>query len=78
MAAVAQAIREVDAYDHPIAAHLAAERPIPSHDQDEDWLGFTLNQHGHGDVDLDAAGYTRHLTATRDDHSSKERACTEA
>ena len=38
--AVAHAIREVNDYDHPITAHLTAERPIPSYNKHEDWLSL--------------------------------------
>ena len=60
---VALAIRDSDGYRQPITAHLTAERPIASYYQDEDWLDLTLNQHGHGDFDLSATHYLRHLAA---------------
>ena len=58
---VALAIRDADDYAHPLTAHLTAERPIPSYYQDEDWLTFTLNQQGHGDVDAAASHYRAFL-----------------
>jgi hypothetical protein len=58
---VALAIRDADDYHHPRTAHLTTERPIASYYQGEDWLTLTLNQHGHGDVDLSATHYRDHL-----------------
>jgi len=60
---VAVAIREADAYGHPLTAHLTAERPIPNDDQGETWLTLTLNQHGHGDMDLGTTHYRDHIAA---------------
>jgi hypothetical protein len=58
---VAQAIRDIDGYAHPITAHLTNERPLASYYQDEDWLSFTLNQLGHGDFDMSASHYVEHF-----------------
>jgi hypothetical protein len=58
---VALAIRDADDYQHPRAAHLTAERPLADYYQGEEWLTFTLNQHGHGDFDLSPSHYTHHL-----------------
>lgn len=60
---VAHAIQEADDYRHPITAHLTNERPLPSYYQDEDWLSFTLNQLGHGDLDMTSRHWTEHLNA---------------
>jgi hypothetical protein len=60
---VALAIREADAYRHPVTAHLTNERPIADHYQDEDWLSLTLNQLGHGDLDMSHRVYGEHLRA---------------
>ncbi|MGN6762630.1 MAG: apiosidase-like domain-containing protein [Leifsonia sp.] len=58
---VALAIRDIDDYHHPISAHLTNERPIAGYYQDEDWLTLTLNQLGHGDLDMDPSHWTEHL-----------------
>jgi len=60
---VALAIREADGYRHPITAHLTNERPIAGYYQDEDWLSLTLNQLGHGDLDMSHRVYGEHLRA---------------
>ena len=59
---VARAIAEADGYQHPIAAHLTNERPIAPYFQGEGWLSFTLNQLGHGDLDMDPRAYREHLS----------------
>lgn len=59
---VALAIRDADAYDHPRTAHLTAERPIPSDYLGEDWHTLTLNQLGHGDVDMSASHYDEYFS----------------
>jgi hypothetical protein len=59
--AVALAIQQADDYDHPRTAHLTAERPIAPYYQGEDWLTLTLNQHGHGDVDMGTSHYGQHI-----------------
>ena len=59
---VALTIRDHDDYRHPITAHLTTERPIADYYQDEDWLTFTLNQFGHGDLDMSPSHWTEHLT----------------
>ena len=58
---VAVAIQDADAYGHLITAHLTNERPIASYYQDEGWLSFTLNQLGHGDLDMHARYWGEHL-----------------
>ncbi|WP_052226509.1 apiosidase-like domain-containing protein [Microbacterium mangrovi] len=60
---VALAIQAADDYHHPITAHLTTERPLASYYQDEDWLSFTLNQLGHGDLDMRAHHWADHLAA---------------
>jgi hypothetical protein len=60
---VALAIRDADDYGHPRSAHLTNERPIADYYQGEDWLTFTLHQHGHGDLDLGVRHYADHLAA---------------
>lgn len=62
---VALAIRDADAYRHPLTAHLTNERPIADYYQDEDWLSLTLNQLGHGDLDLSPDAYRVHLQSGR-------------
>jgi len=56
---VALAVHAADVYGHPQTAHLTAERPIPDYYQGEDWLTFTLNQLGHGDVDFNVTQPSR-------------------
>jgi hypothetical protein len=58
---VAVAIRGADGYGHPLTAHLTNERPIADYYQDEDWLTLTLNQLGHGDMDMTTRAYADHL-----------------
>lgn len=58
---VALAIRDADDYDHPQTAHLTAERPIPADYLGEDWHSLTLNQLGHGDVDMRSAHYEEYF-----------------
>lgn len=58
---VALAIQDADAYGHLITAHLTNERPVASYYQDEEWLSFTLNQLGHGDLDMNARHWGEHL-----------------
>jgi Protein of unknown function (DUF4038)/Domain of unknown function (DUF5060)/Putative collagen-binding domain of a collagenase len=60
---VALAIRDADDYSHPRTAHLTNERPIANYYQEEDWLSFTLNQLGHGDMDLGTDAYRKHRAA---------------
>ena len=60
---VALAIRDADGYDQPRTAHLTNERPLASYYQGEDWLTLTLNQLGHGDLDLGVSHYGAHLDA---------------
>jgi hypothetical protein len=60
---VALAIVGADGYDHPRTAHATAERPIAPFYQGEPWLTLTLNQHGHGDFDLDPAHYQEYFAA---------------
>lgn len=62
---VALAIQDADAYGHPITAHLTNERPIADYYQGEDWLSLTLNQLGHGDLDMSPRLYGEHLRAHR-------------
>ncbi|MCU1528331.1 MAG: hypothetical protein JWP75_2094 [Frondihabitans sp.] len=54
---VGEAIRDADGYGHPITVHSTNDRPIATTFIDEDWLTFGLNQHGHGDLDLDSHHY---------------------
>ena len=58
---VAEAIRDADDYRHPITAHLTNERPIADCYQGEEWLSLTLNQLGHGDLDMSPRLYAEHL-----------------
>ncbi|HWH98445.1 MAG TPA: DUF4038 domain-containing protein [Pseudolysinimonas sp.] len=60
---VAHAIRDADGYPQPRTAHLTNERPIADYYQGEDWLDFTLNQLGHGDLDLSPSHYRDHFAA---------------
>jgi hypothetical protein len=60
---VALAIVGADGYDHPRTAHATAERPIAPFYQGEPWLTLTLNQHGHGDFDLDPTHYQEYFAA---------------
>jgi len=60
---VALTIRDEDGYSHPRTAHATAERPIVPYYQGEHWLTLTLNQHGHGDFDLDTAHYRDYFAA---------------
>lgn len=58
---VALAIQDADDYRHPITAHLTNERPIADCFQGEDWLSLTLNQLGHGDLDMSPRAYAEHF-----------------
>lgn len=60
---MALAIRDADGYRHPRTAHLTNERPIADYYQGEDWLTFTLNQLGHGDLDLGMSHYREYFAA---------------
>lgn len=62
---VARTIRGADDYNHPLTAHLTNERPIAGYYQDEDWLSLTLNQLGHGDLDMSPNAYREHLLRHR-------------
>ena len=60
---VARTIQSTDGYDHPRTAHSTTEQPLAPYYQGEDWLTFTLNQHGHGDRDLSTVHYRDYFAA---------------
>lgn len=58
---VALYMKERNSYGHPMTAHYTNERPFSSYYQDEEWMGFTLNQAGHGDYVISADDYKEFL-----------------